>query len=98
MKKKFKIQLAPHLLLEQLRAQARRRAPEISGWGWRPNRDDLRDLRRSKKDATAYRTLFRAWRRAGFRTSAIRKFAGRTLPDRDATTRHLAAAHMETAK
>jgi hypothetical protein len=81
-------------LIEQLRAHAQRRAPQIAGWGWRPNRDEIRDLMASAKDATAYRTLFRAWRRAGFRTSAIRKFAGRTR-NRDATTRQLAAAQME---
>jgi len=94
MKKKYKMEIPPHLTREQLRAHAQRRAPLIASWGWRPDKNEVRDLRESLKDAGAYLTLSRAWRRAGFKTSAIRKFAGRTR-NRDATTRQFAAAQME---
>jgi len=77
-----------------MRVEAQRRAPQIAGWGWRPSQSDLRDLRESLKDARTYRTLARSWRRAGFRISTIRKFAGRAPANRNATIRHFAAAHM----
>jgi hypothetical protein len=95
MRKKYKMQIPPHLLREQLRAHAQRRAPRIATWGWRPGQSDLRDLRESVKDARAYRVFIRAWRSRGFRLSTIRKFAGRAPANRNATIRHFAAAQME---
>jgi len=58
-------------------ADARRAAAEIGRWGWRPKDFDFQRLRDSTKHAPAYRILARAWKRAGFRLSATRKFAGR---------------------
>jgi hypothetical protein len=95
MRRKYQMQIPPHLFREQLRAHAQRQAPRIASWGWRPKNSDLQDLHKSLKDAQAYRTLARAWRQAGFRTTTIRKFAGRSPRNRDATTRQLAAAHTE---
>ena len=77
MRKSRKIQIPPHLLRLQLRTHAQRQAAQIGSYGWRPRERDLEDLRKSLKDARAYRTLLRSWRRAGFPTSAIRKLAGR---------------------
>jgi len=91
MKKKYKMQIPPHLLREQLRAHARRRAPRIVSWGWRPGKSDLRDLQESTKDATAYRTFVRAWRQAGFKVRTIQKFAGRSPRNRETVTRQLTA-------
>jgi hypothetical protein len=87
--------LPQHLVIEQLRGHARRQAQVIERYGWRPTKRDLQDLRKSLGDARAYRTLARAWRKAGFRASAILKFAGRTPADRNATLRHRAAAKTE---
>jgi hypothetical protein len=87
MAKRKRYQIPQHLLSEQLRAHAQRRAPQIATCGWRPTKDDLRDLRTSTKDSAAYRTLARAWRRAGFKITAIRKFAGRAPASRSATAR-----------
>ena len=70
-----------------MRVHAQRRAPQIAAFGWRPSPADLRDLRQSVKDARTFRTLAKAWRRAGFRTSAIMKFAGRAPANRNATIR-----------
>jgi hypothetical protein len=84
-----------HLLIQQLRGHAQRQAQVIGRYGWRPSKRDLQGLRKSLGDARAYRTLARAWRKAGFRVSAIRKFAGRTPADRTATLRHCAAAQTE---
>jgi hypothetical protein len=61
-----------------LRSVASREAPRIVRHGWRPSKKDLAQLRASKRDATAYRTTVRAWRRAGFKTGAIRRLAGRS--------------------
>jgi len=47
-------------------------------YGWRPRPHDLVQLRQSTNDAVAYRTLFRGWRKAGFKVHAIRKLAGRS--------------------
>jgi hypothetical protein len=98
MRKKYKMQIQPHLLREQLRAHAQRQAPRIASWGWRPDKNELRDLRESTKDAISYRTFIRAWRSRGFRLSTIRKFAGRAPANRNATIRHFAAAQMEIGK
>jgi len=74
---KRKYRIPQHLLFEQMRVQAARQAQRIGGHGWRPSQRDLQDLRKSLKDARAYRLLAKSWRRAGFRISTIRKFAGR---------------------
>jgi hypothetical protein len=58
-------------------ADARRAAAEIVRFGWRPKDFDLQRLRLSTRHAPAYRILARAWRRAGFKLAAVRKFAGR---------------------
>jgi hypothetical protein len=62
---------------EILRAEAAREAPRISRFGWRPSSRDLGQLRASTQDAIAYRTCARAWKRAGFKTVAIKRLAGR---------------------
>ena len=58
-------------------AEARRAAAEIARYGWRPKDFEVQRLRGSTKHAPAYRILARAWKRAGFKLGAIRKFAGR---------------------
>jgi hypothetical protein len=98
MARKKRHRIPQHLLFEQMRVHAHRRAPRFSSWGWRPSHEDLRDLRESLKDARTYRSLAKGWRRAGFGLSAIMRLAGRTPADRNATIRHLAAAHMDTEK
>jgi hypothetical protein len=95
MKKKYKMELPPHLMREQLLTRAIRAAPRIGSWGWRPTKADLADLRKSTRDAISYRAFIRAWRRAGFKVRTIQKFAGRGPADRNATIRHFAAAQME---
>jgi hypothetical protein len=60
-----------------LRADARCEAAHVRQYGWRPRKHDLDRLRKSVRDAQAYRTLFRAWRFNGFSTVAIRKLANR---------------------
>jgi len=87
MAKRKRYQIPRHLLIERMRVRAQRQAQQIGGHGWRPHKDDLRDLRESLKDARAYRVLAKSWRRAGFRVSTIRKFAGRAPADRNATAR-----------
>jgi len=62
---------------EILIAEARRAAAEIGRYGWRPKDFEVHRLRQSTKHAPAYRILARAWRRAGFKLAAVRKFAGR---------------------
>jgi len=62
---------------EILIAEARRAAAEIGRHGWRPKDFDVKRLRESTKHAPAYAVLFRAWRRAGFKLTAVRKLAGR---------------------
>jgi hypothetical protein len=62
---------------EFLRSSARREACRIVRHGWRPSKQDLAQLKTSKGDAIAYRTLLRAWRAAGFPVKTIRKLAGR---------------------
>ena len=90
-KNKLRIRVTPELL----QAGAAREAPRIAAYGWRPSRHDLAQLKASTGDARAYRALAKAWRRAGFRLSAIQKFAGRAPANRNATIRHFAAAQME---
>jgi hypothetical protein len=62
---------------EILIADAQRAAAEIVRYGWRPKDVEVRRLRESTKHAPAYRILVRAWRQAGFKAAAVRKFAGR---------------------
>lgn len=92
---KKKYQIPQHLLIEQMRVHAQRRARAIVLYGRRPPKSDLRDLKASTKDGPSYRVLAKAGKRAGFRISAIRKFAGRMPADRNATIRHFAAAQTE---
>jgi hypothetical protein len=73
MKRKMQIRETP----EYLRSLARREAQNIVRCGWRPSKANLAQLKASKRDAIAYRTMMRAWRSAGFKTAAIRKLAGR---------------------
>jgi len=87
MARKKRYRIPQHLLFEQMRVHAQRRAPRIADWGWRPSQSDLRDLRESTKDARTYRVLAKGWRRTGFRLSTIMKFAGRTPAYRKATAR-----------
>jgi len=58
-------------------ADARRAAAEIVRFGWRPKDFDVQRLRNSTKHAPSYLILSRAWKRAGFKAVAVRKFAGR---------------------
>jgi hypothetical protein len=62
---------------EYLRNLALRQAPYIGQYGWRPSNKELAELRQSTRDAIAYRTLSRSWKKAGFRAATIRKLAGR---------------------
>ena len=62
---------------EYLRSSARRAADQIVKYGWRPNQRDLAELRASTRDSRAYRTMLRAWKRAGFKVVAIKRLAGR---------------------
>jgi hypothetical protein len=62
---------------ELLIANARRAAAEIVRHGWRPDGREVQRLRFSTKHAPAYLILGRAWRRAGFKATAVRKLAGR---------------------
>jgi len=71
-----KLRVTPELL----QAGAAREAPRIGTYGWRPRPHDLVQLRQSTGDPLAYRTLFRGWRKAGFKVHAIRKLAGRPKP------------------
>jgi hypothetical protein len=91
MKKKYKMKIPPHLMREQLRTHAVRQASQMTRWGWRPTKTDLADLRQSTKDVIAYRCLFKAWRRAGFKVRTIQKFAGRSPRNRETVTRQLTA-------
>ena len=90
-RRKLRIRQTPELL----RTIAARETPRVGAYGWRPRPHDLVQLRQSTSDARAYRTLFRGWRKAGFRTSAIMKLAGRVPANRTATIRHFAAAQEE---
>jgi hypothetical protein len=74
---KKKYQIPGPVRIDLLRLHAQRQAQQIGRHGWRPHKDDLRDLRESLKDARAYRTLARAWRQVGFKVAAVRKLAGR---------------------
>jgi hypothetical protein len=58
-------------------ADARRAAAEIGRFGWRPDGVAVQRLRHSTAHAPSYLILSRAWRRAGFKAAAVRKFAGR---------------------
>ena len=73
MKRKLHVRETP----EHLRGLARRGAARIKLHGWRPSRRDLAELRRSTRDALAYKIYLRAWRAAGFPLRATRKLAGR---------------------
>jgi hypothetical protein len=73
MKRKLHVHETP----EFLRSRARRDASCVGQYGWRPTKSDLANLRASKQDAIAYRTMARAWRSAGFKIAAISKLAGR---------------------
>jgi hypothetical protein len=73
-KRKTSIRITP----EYLRSLASREAGCIAKYGWRPSKKALAQLRASKRDAIAYRTMLRAWRTAGFKTGAIRRLAGRS--------------------
>jgi hypothetical protein len=72
-RKQLKVRVTP----EFLRSRARRDASCVGQCGWRPTKSDLANLRTSKQDAIAYRTMVRAWRSAGFKIAAISKLAGR---------------------
>lgn len=74
MKRKLHTRLTPELL----RSLARRAAPRIKLHGWRPSRQDIRQLKNSRRDALAYLSLARAWRAAGFPLTAIKRIAGRS--------------------
>jgi hypothetical protein len=74
---RMKIQIPSDLGREQLRIHAQTAAHRIASYGWRPRSSDLQTLQTSLQNPQAYRTLARAWRKAGFRTLAIRKLAGR---------------------
>ena len=65
------------LQAEILIAEARRAAAQIVRHGWRPRDFDVQRLRISTAHAPSYLILSRAWKRAGFRAAAVRKFAGR---------------------
>ena len=73
----MKGKLHTHETPEHLRSLARRDAPHIERYGWRPSPQDVAQLRKSRRDAVAYLTLARAWRAAGFPLTAIRRIAGR---------------------
>jgi hypothetical protein len=62
---------------ELLIADARRAAANIVRYGWRPDALEVRRLRLSTKHPPVYAVLCRAWRKAGFRLTAVRKLAGR---------------------
>jgi len=72
-RRKLQIRVTP----EFLRSLASRDAPRIKLYGWHPSRQDIKQLRDSRRDARAYLTLARAWRDAGFPLTAIRRLAGR---------------------
>jgi hypothetical protein len=74
---KKRYQIPGPVRIELLRLHAQRQAQQIGSHGWRPHKSDLRDLKESTRDGVAYRTLSRAWKQAGFRACAVRKFAGR---------------------
>lgn len=72
-RRKLHVRVTP----EYLRSAARRDAPYIRQYGWRPSRKDIKALKDSRRDALAYLTLARAWHRAGFPLTAIKRIAGR---------------------
>jgi len=65
------------LNIDILISNAQRAAAEIGSYGWRPDNHDIQQLRFSIRHAPAYLILSRAWRRAGFKATAVRKLAGR---------------------
>jgi hypothetical protein len=73
MKRKLHTRESP----EYLRSAARRDAPRIKLCGWRPSKQDIKQLKSSRRDALAYLTLARAWRAASFPLTAIKRIAGR---------------------
>ena len=70
-------QLQVRVTPEYLRSAARRAAPRIKRCGWRPSKQDIKQLKDSGRDTLAYLTLARAWRDAGFPLTAIKRLAGR---------------------
>ena len=58
-------------------ADARRAAAQIVRHGWRPDGREVQRLRHSTRHAPSYLILGRAWQRAGFPLTAVRKLAGR---------------------
>jgi len=71
--RKFRVLPTPEFLI----TVAKRAAPRIGSYGWRPTQADIAQLRDSTGDAIAYRATMRAWRKAGFKVRAIKKLAGR---------------------
>ena len=71
--RKFRVLPTPEFLI----TVAKRAAPRIGSYGWRPTREDIAQLRDSTGNAAAYRATMRAWRKAGFKVRAIKKLAGR---------------------
>ena len=72
-RKQLQVRVTP----EFLRSLARREAQYIGRFGWRPSRKDIKQLKDSRRDARAYLELARAWKRAGFPLTAIKRIAGR---------------------
>ena len=72
-RKQLQVRVTP----EYLRSLASREAQYIGKFGWRPSRKDIKQLKDSRRDARAYLTLARAWKRAGFPLAAIKRIAGR---------------------
>jgi hypothetical protein len=75
--------------VEFLRRLAARESQYIGRLGWRPSKKDIALLKRSRRDAIAYRALARGWRRAGFRIAAIRRLAGRDQQPTHATSKEI---------
>jgi hypothetical protein len=92
-RKRLQVRVTP----EFLRSRARRDASDIGRFGWRPTKQDLANLRASKQDAIAYRTMLRAWRSVGFRTEAIRRLAGRKPKTARAPLAAIARAELSSA-
>jgi hypothetical protein len=80
-----------------LRVIATRNAGEVARFGWRPSQQDLALLRNSTQDAAAYRICARAWKRAGFKVFAIKRFAGRMPRPTNSRFRTLRAEAMDAA-
>jgi hypothetical protein len=70
---KFRVLPTPEFLY----VVAKRTAPRIGSYGWRPTQADINQLRDSTGSAPAYKATMRAWRRAGLKVHLIKKLAGR---------------------